>query len=1429
MFHNAARMARPVPPRTETPMTNLGLEGSSPLSDPPSARSAATPSSPSTPRDIGLTSVGVDPAFIDPALADLQDSPSEPLLSAKYFEYADGLYRNPSDVDMEVVPPVEPVVLTTGFVQRVRAMLESKAVVDNSAIAAARNMIVVPKTTPEVVLTEVHELEAGEVQREHSAGYELYELPANEEPHSTFKEVQEPVELPASDSIARMTIPELEVIDATERPSELATRRITVEMVRAELGPGSVASDELGEENDDAAASSKDDGSEKRTDHDSGDEAVRQSTDGQPFVNTTEESPNPPAVPKARVASTTTVSVNATLPSEAKYAMNFTSPAQSSVDSEETQSENPFALDADTMTIEHQNQEAAAAAATKRGRVMIDVHKPLAEVTENVTFNVMKVTSDPVSPLADDEHVQRFSAVSPLPSSAIAGSPRISSGTIAEMPGAFPETEDVASTEDGPPTPKAHVKTPWARLAVDNSESNATNHISLPGNTSTFTDSTMNTESDAVTDIAIRFSLPNATINSGRPQVVSVSVGATPEDGNADMLPSMRRGQITRTNRRTSVSFANEVAPLNISKRVESHQRAQSAGSGPLTAQSIARKPSPRNDAIDSDSKIHESTTEVRLPNAASNFNAPSHSRFASTQLPGLKEESLEDMSHINKDVEESPRFPASKRFAAIRAMQERRKADSAADGHAKKPRRDTARLFNRPLADTKEIPSLNFSRTDLIDKLNEALHVVPPPRDVKSMEILRPANEHRFSGIFCPSPQRPQSTEPLRERYTSFFCKPEDFSCFDVLGIDNDDEDDAATSGQADDKASENQDGATPKLIDADLRSTAEAELLEVASQVNRLSIPSVNGLSERLSELIPGLRNLQNFHFEDILGSSGGHESTDILFTEHHPRPGTILSTRSSGFRALAERAEEIVKNGTHDSIAAVSRPNTAFDKDLPPLPGSMSTDGLLMANHADRRKSPGLPISVSAPSDLNQGSRPTSALTTSKSPATAEEVMHLLPTGMNPLARNAKRSAVLSQPSSRPWNLDENYPWAENKVDIDLSDPSGSRENSGEGADQAMPSRDAHNTIALSTTHETVDLTTEQNGIDIGSIVSTKHSNKHDNASITTEQATGVSATSRHRRKLSARSIMGSITKKLVSGLKSRAPTEDSVTLNSASKSPVPQHETHASIEGPPAHRPGDRYPTSGLSPPFTGSNLNLDEVRSFFSDNSSDKKYSTSFRKRLNNLKNGGGGGSHGSKSRVLRLDRSSIRHLHLLHRYQNHSRQHHHRGHHSFDGTGHTTATSTYEADPTATTTTSLPGTPTLFDRHPTNTAGLLGLPSTATLTATTTPTPYPTILGTAAVVGMGKTEFHLKRFGEKLRHLLARSGDLFRSFSASARSGGGHHRGGHRVGAAASEGRLFPGGAGSVVTAAAGRRGGRRGRQREDSEDWLADSVYSGL
>jgi hypothetical protein len=148
---------------------------------------------------------------------------------------------------------------------------------------------------------------------------------------------------------------------------------------------------------------------------------------------------------------------------------------------------------------------------------------------------------------------------------------------------------------------------------------------------------------------------------------------------------------------------------------------------------------------------------------------------------------------------------------------------------------------------------------------------------------------------------------------------------------------------------------------------------------------------------------------------------------------------------------------------------------------------------------------------------------------------------------------------------------------------------------------------------------------------------------------------------------------------------------------------------------AHRAGERYPTSGLTPPAA---FNLDEVRSFFSDNSSEKERNASFRKRLTNFK---------GKGKSVRLD---------------------HSGRHSLDGN------TAYDAGEMV--------------------ADRVGADSSA---------------NTYDGVGMGKAEFRIKRFGEKLRHLMAKGGDLIRSWSQRSKPP----------------------------------------RNERFRDDWLSDSLYSGV
>lgn len=1262
MFHNAARMARQMPHRTDTPMTDIGP----PSSDPPSSGSAPTSSNPPTPKDHTTIQVVVDPAFINADLVDLPDSSSEPVLPAKYFEYADGLEKPIHEPDMEVPHPSVP---PSGFVQRVRAMLESKA----AAEAAAQH-----EHDKESRYDPGHGLDV-EPEVEISELVDYHELAANETPRFTIiEEFEAPVELPASP----VKISELDAGGESQRQS---TQRITREMVKAELGPSSVDNTLQLAQTDDTSThliitmQHRHEGVARLTEPVAElDANRRRSSDerrhSESFTDAAE-----------------TASEVASLPTAADYAMGFSGPIDTTVASDETQSRDPFVLDADTITLEQQHSNNASK-----------------ERLENVSHSVTpepgrdhehgnQLSRTPVSPLRSDEEVKRTSAVSPIQTEItlgidetlrLAGDER--ANHISDEERSNPESSHPIDSMPPPTprTPKTYSKSVQLQpsVAISDSNSTSTNRFSLPGDLSTMVDTTFNSASDMVTDVAVRFSLPGTSITIGKPQIVDVSASSTPDKSKLNVFASQQAPHVPnlKSTRRSSVTFADEIAPLNITKKPELHRPIQPSAEAALNkGKSIIRKPSPRED-LESSRVSRDSTTDLRFSNTA-NLNVVGN-KFGSTHLPGLKEESIEDMSvsdHRRGSTSDQIALPA--RIAAVKAMQERRLRESA----DKSKTRRQVRQHNRSLAETRDLPSLNFSRIDLIDRLNEALEVRP----AKSMDVVR---RRDFSNIYCPSPQRPQSTEPLRERYTSFFSKPEDFRFF---GEDTDSEDEFDL-GPEPEKALvptfQIQEQTEVEGVEPEKRPLSPEDFLNVATQVQRLSIPTVNGLSERLSELIPGLRNLSNLQLDSIFASD--RDSLHFLHGNELARPDTMMTSRTSaGFRTLAERAEEIVRHGTHDSMAPLKG---SLNKDLPPLPESASADKLSKTGSSEGKQSY-LSGSMSVPVDLGKGpSRPSSALLRAKAPTTEEEVERLLPKEMNPITRNAKRSMVLSHPISRPWNLDENYPWSGNEVEIDLSVPSAAHTRNSFASEVLR----ARGTKSLDLT-QPIEPTSSSKGIDIGSIT-TSHL---DSASVTTEQATGI--TPQHARKQSKRSIIGSISKKF--GLSGRTGGDEDNTTKSLPKSPLPPRRSSTKQ----SHKPGDRYPTSSLTPP---AGFNLDEVRSFFSDNSSDRDRTGSFRKRLTNFKT----------KKPLRPDPA--------------------RTHHSFDDD------TAYEG-------------------------GLLG-DGEERLGANSRAHTYDG-------VGMRKTEFHIKRFGEKLRHFFAKGGEMIRSLST---------------------------------------RG--KGKKPERAQDeWLADSLYSGV
>ena len=167
----------------------------------------------------------------------------------------------------------------------------------------------------------------------------------------------------------------------------------------------------------------------------------------------------------------------------------------------------------------------------------------------------------------------------------------------------------------------------------------------------------------------------------------------------------------------------------------------------------------------------------------------------------------------------------------------------------------------------------------------------------------------------------------------------------------------------------------------------------------------------------------------------------------------------------------------------------------------------------------------------------------------------------------------------PRSRPWNDSSNYPWTDNSPKIDICFPIKSKKRS---SGTLTPGHRAM--VSTSTIHTSGpnDVGAKEN------LKALRHSQSHGDIA-------------KHASKASRRSILDSVSQRL--GLHSSHGSQGTF-----SPDLLPSEERTV--------KPGDRYPTSALKPP---SALNLDDVRSFFSDDSSQTEHVGNFRKRLTGRK------------------------------------------------------------------------------------------------------------------------------------------------------------------------------------------------------------------
>lgn len=181
---------------------------------------------------------------------------------------------------------------------------------------------------------------------------------------------------------------------------------------------------------------------------------------------------------------------------------------------------------------------------------------------------------------------------------------------------------------------------------------------------------------------------------------------------------------------------------------------------------------------------------------------------------------------------------------------------------------------------------------------------------------------------------------------------------------------------------------------------------------------------------------------------------------------------------------------------------------------------------------------------------------------------------------LARRSLRS-LISYTTDRPWNVDKNYPWVDDMPAIDISLPAPTH------------LRDASQPRA---SNLCLSASSDGSQSDYG---------VYDESAVSPIMGESASSgdPSKHTRKASKHSILGSISRRI--GIYS-GPLN---TTGYAIGPDGPRNDDH-SVD------PGDRYPTTDLTPP---SALNPEEVRSFFSDDSSRSQRGGSFRKRLMHLK------------------------------------------------------------------------------------------------------------------------------------------------------------------------------------------------------------------
>ncbi|KAG9677071.1 hypothetical protein KCU95_g16138, partial [Aureobasidium melanogenum] len=743
-----------------------------------------------------------------------------------------------------------------------------------------------------------------------------------------------------------------------------------------------------------------------------------------------------------------------------------------------------------------------------------------------------ELDSGGVSPLRPDERVVRDSIVSSMATQIL----------------------HINSLQEQSKTTDQHLKT-TAESPHDQSSkqsSDATemaSSLSLPtGPCQTFEASP---SSDHVTDVAIKFSIPRSS-DHGRAQLVNLSnLSDTPVRSSMEIKKA--RSAEDNSLQGSSLSSIEKVAPLRI-RRMESFLPVTASTEG-TDLSSFIRRSFPRKRSM--------WTTAQSDPNRSScDSTTDLGTMMFKTRpgyLPDLNEDSKEDISARNTNLSYTGlrlSNTPSLRLKSSRDAVERSDETTQQSYLPPRPPRMS-------LSELREIPSLNFSRMDLFDKLNEELetHI---SRSSKSLAGVR--GERKSGTRRSPLPH-PASTDHIRERYTSFFANSENSealedSTAEALDIQN-------PSQAFPEKNQNDADIVSTKSFARSVRPMSTEQMLGMASEISRLPVPSVAALSERLSTLLPTIKHL---HIDCApVDQTAMNDAIDRI--HHLGRPegeAAELLRSSTGLHQLAAIADNIATNGTHDSAFLEVQKSGRLMKELPPLPEdsekfSLSDSGL-------DRNTTLITEGLTSTSELES---PKPALLRGKSLSVINSKDEDLHPGFA-----SRHSLVLSTQNPRPWNLEESYPWCGNSpgIKIDFPTPVLRRHSS--------PPKLVHKQSgdSIKTKSETEETLEPDSTLPSSPIASNS------------ETVTPTVLTL-HDRKSSKKSLIGSLSRRI--GLSTRVQSSTTV--------------REGAVAGKAS--PGDRYPSTSLQSPHT---MNMEDVRSFFSDSTEeehDTEHRGSFRKQI----------------------------------------------------------------------------------------------------------------------------------------------------------------------------------------------------------------------